>query len=179
MRFRQRSEKLPEQKAPKEILETKQHVNSESHLSLPYYQKSSTLYRRLTKLAVTDDNQRQHSNYRKKPNRIQTKTTSNPRPQQGHRRQRKRTRKLRNHRPSKRTPTANSLHLQQRKSTQNGPTFPQTLLRLTQKLHHLHRKCTQILNMARLQPRSNHTRHQASRRNSRPRKSPKPLRIPK
>src|SRR3990170_5433164 len=149
MRFRQRSEKLPEQKAPKEILETKQHVNSESHLSLPYYQKSPTLHRRPTKPAVTDDNPRQHSNHRKKPNRIQTKTTSNPRPQQGPRRQRKRTRKLCNHRSSKRTPTANSLHLQQRKPTQNGKTFPSPLLRLIQELHHLHCKCAQILNLAR------------------------------
>src|SRR3990170_7922546 len=131
MRFRQRSEKLPEQKTPKKILETKQHVNSESHLSLLYYQKSSTLYRRLAKPAVTNDNPRQYSNHRKKPNRIQTKTTGNHRTQQGPRRQRKRTRKLRNHRAPKRTPKANPLHLQQRKPTQNGPTFPPTLLRLT------------------------------------------------
>src|SRR3990170_1722274 len=132
MRFNQRSEKLTEQKTPQEILETKQHANSESHLSLPYNQKPSTLHRRLAKPAATNNNPRQHSKNREKHNRIQTKTTSNHRTQQDPRRQRKRTRKLRNHRAPKRTPTANSLHLQQRKPTKNGPTFPSPLLRLVQ-----------------------------------------------
>ena len=117
MRFSQRSEKLPEQKTPQKILETEQYANSRSHFSLPYHQKPPALHRRLRKPATTNDNPRQHDNHRKKPMGLQTKETRNLRTQQSLSSQRKRPRKLHNHRMPKRTPTTTTLHIQQRKPT--------------------------------------------------------------
>ena len=114
---------------------------------------------------------------RKKHRRLETQKTHHHTTQQNLSSPRKRTRRLHHTLMPKRTAKHNPIHLRIQKHAKNGTPLPTTLLSITRQLPNVHNQSQKIRRMVRPQPRRNHPRRQTRRRNPRPHKSTKPLRI--